>query len=264
MDSPGCRMFKFLGCEVLYREACYLAAKVDTRVDVEFLDKGLHDLDSDQMRDEIQTRIDAVDAEAGYEAILLGYARCNDGLVGLEARSLPLVIPKSHDCIALFFGSRQAYKEYFDKHPGTYYLTTGWMERDEFEPQSGQYVQSAYGHKAVMAKLGLAQSYDEMVAQYGKDNADYLLETVGNWTSHYDRILYLEMGTCDETPFVQQARRKAEQLDLEFHTTHGDISLLERMFRGQWNDDFLVVPCGHRIVARNDERILDCQPIEKG
>ena len=36
---------------------------------------------------ELQAAVDAVDPAAGYEAMLLGYARCNDGLVGLTART---------------------------------------------------------------------------------------------------------------------------------------------------------------------------------
>jgi hypothetical protein len=40
----------------------------------------------------IQAAVDAVDPAAGYEAILLGYARCNDGLVGTTARGLPRIL----------------------------------------------------------------------------------------------------------------------------------------------------------------------------
>ena len=97
---------KFIGCEIVYREACHLAAVAPGRVDVEFLRKGLHDLETADMAQRIQAAIDAVEAEGGYDAILLGYARCNDGLAGVTARSVPLVIPRAHDCITLFFGSR--------------------------------------------------------------------------------------------------------------------------------------------------------------
>ena len=46
--------------------------------------------------------------ESKYEAILLGYGLCSNGLVGLTARSIPLVIPV-HDCITLFLGSKEQY-----------------------------------------------------------------------------------------------------------------------------------------------------------
>ena len=103
------RKLKFIGCEIIYREACYLAATSAHRVDVQFLRKGLHDLETLTMRDLVQKAIDAVVETDGYEAILLGYARCNDGLVGVKARKIPLIIPRAHDCITFFFGSRAAY-----------------------------------------------------------------------------------------------------------------------------------------------------------
>src|SRR5208283_2681137 len=120
--SPPKRKLKFIGCEIIYREACWLAATSPALVDVEFLHKGLHDLETPDMVARVQAAIDVVDPYAGYEAVLLGYARCNDGLVGITARDVPLVVPRGHDCITFFFGSRAAYRSYFDANPGTYYL----------------------------------------------------------------------------------------------------------------------------------------------
>ena len=139
------RLFKFIGCEIVYREACYLAAVGPHRVDVEFLQKGLHDLETPDMVAKLQATIDAVSPEVGYDSILLGYGRCNDGLVGVQARDIRLVVPRAHDCITFFFGSRAAYREYFDNYPGTFYMTTGWSERNAFDESNGDQTQPAYG-----------------------------------------------------------------------------------------------------------------------
>ena len=40
----------------------------------------------------------------------------------------PLVVPRSHDCIALFLGSDAEYHEQFRHFPGTYYVSAGWVE----------------------------------------------------------------------------------------------------------------------------------------
>ena len=250
------RKFKFIGCEIIYREACYLAATGPHRVDVEFLRKGLHDLETTDMVGRIQAAIDAVDGADGYEAILLGYARCNDGLVNIQARSIPLVIPRAHDCITFFFGSRGAYQEYFDRHPGTYYMTTGWAERNVGEEG---YAQPAYGQTGVMGKLGLAQSYEQLVEKYGKDNADLIAETLGNWVQNYSRCLYLRMGLGDEQPQIDSARSNAEGSDWKFELRDGDWSLLRKLFGGVWDDDFVTVRPGQRIVARNDDSVLDVE-----
>ena len=254
-EQPG--RLKFIGCEILFREACYLAATSPHHVDLEFLRKGLHDLETGDMQTRIQNAIDAIGPDDRYDAILLGYARCNDGVVGLKAGSIPLVIPRAHDCITLFFGSRRAYREYFDENPGTYYMTTGWIERGDFDPSDKSFgQQTSLGQAGVLEKLGLGDSYEEMVEKYGKDNADYIVASMGNWRNVYSKVLYLKMGFCDETHFIAKAGERARQNNWELEVRDGDPSLLARMFNGQWDDDFLVVRPGRRIAPRNDEQIL--------
>jgi hypothetical protein len=258
------RKLKFIGCEIIYREACYLAATTPAQVDIEFLRKGLHDLETPDMVAKIQATIDSVDPSAGYEAILLGYARCNDGLVGISARTIPLVVPRAHDCITFFFGSTNAYRQYFDAHPGTYYLTTGWSERNfsvsPHDPAGlSDYSRPAYGRQGVMGKLGLTENYQEMVRKYGKENADFLSEILGDWMKNYDRFLYLRMDVCDEAAFIESARGDAAKRGWQIEVRKGSMSLLQKLFAGPWDEDFIVVPPGHRIVSRNDERILDSE-----
>jgi hypothetical protein len=250
---------KFIGCEIIYREACFLAATCPRQVDVEFLRKGLHDLETHDMKSHVQSVIDAVDTDRGYEAILLGYARCNDGLAGVQARDIPLVIPRAHDCITFFFGSREAYRDYFDSHPGTYYLTTGWSERNL--SREGGYDKPAYGKQGVMGKLGLTESYEEMVEKYGKENADFLAASVGDWYKNYNAYLYLTMGVLDESPFIEAGRADATTKGWTFEVRPGTMSLLTKLFNGPWDDDFVIVPPGGKIVVRNDEKVLD---FEKG
>ena len=249
------KRYKFIGCEVVYREACYLAATSPNHVDVQFLKKGLHDLHRGDMLSKLQATIDAIDPADRYEAILLGYARCNDGLAGLTARSIPLVIPRAHDCITFFFGSRRAYQRYFDEHSGTYYMTSGWFERNNFD--QNQYARPAYGKQGVMDKLGLAGSREELIAKYGEENAEFILQSMGDWTRNYNTFLYLQMGVCDEREMIEETRREAAKRQFAFELRHGEMTLLKKLFEGPWDDDFVVVPPGQHIVARNDEAILD-------
>jgi hypothetical protein len=246
---------KFIGCEIIYREACYLAAVSRSRVDLEFLRKGLHDLETRDMVSRVQSAIDGVDPTAGYEAILLGYARCSNGLVGIRARDIPLIIPRAHDCITFFFGSRQKYREYFDQHPGTYYMTTGWAERNVGE----DYSHPAYGQQGVMAKLGLTQSYEELVSKYGADNAAFIAETMGDWRKNYSKFLYLTMGPGDETPLIEETRQAAADRGWAFELRDGDWTLLKKLFDGPWDEDFVTVPPGRMIVARDDDQVLDVE-----
>jgi len=253
MPTNTSRKLKFIGCEILYREACLLTARSPHHVDVQFLRKALHSLETPEMVAAMQEAVDAVDTSAGYDAILLGYARCNDGVVGLTARQVPLIIPRAHDCITFFFGARGAYKKYFDRYPGTYYMTTGWAERD---PENDQY-QHDSPQLSGTRKTGLNQSYEQLVAKYGKENADFIAETLGHWIENYSKMLYVRMGVCDEEPFIADSRRRAEQHGWDFEIREGDWTLLEKLFFGKWDEDFVIVPPGRSIVARNDEWVLD-------
>ena len=126
---------KVISCDVLYRELCYAAARSEHQVDVQFLTKGLHDEGCRPMRLRLQAEIDKTDGPK-YDAIVLGYALCGNGTVGLTARHLPVVIPRAHDCITLLMGSKKAYEDYFDSHSGVYFRSTGWLERD-FDAAAG-------------------------------------------------------------------------------------------------------------------------------
>lgn len=243
--------YKFLGCEIIYREACKLAAVSPLRIDVEFQKKGLHDLKREEMQKRLQAAVDAVPESEGYKAILLGYARCNDGLVGLTPRTLPLIIPKAHDCITFFFGGRSAYQAYFDGHPGTFYHTTGWIERNNPDIP---------GSQGVMQQLGLDATYEEMVEKYGKENADFILATLGDGLQNYNGICYLQMGTTNEEPFIEVSKKQAEERNWTFDLRQGNWTLLEKLFFGKWDEDFLLVPPGHHIVARNDIEVLASNP----
>ncbi len=246
MCQPGDRV-KFIGCEIIHREACRIAAASPWVIDLEFERKGLHDLATADMQAKLREAVDRADADGRYKAILLGYARCNDGLAGLQARSIPLVIPKAHDCITFFFGSRAAYREYFDNHPGTYFHTTGWMERNDAEVP---------GQQGVMAQLGLSDSYEQLVAKYGEENAAFIHETLGDTTQNYSRICYLEMGVTDESEYIRRSRTEADEKGWQFDLCQGSLSLLQRLLAGPWDDDFLIVPPGRTIVPRNDDEVL--------
>jgi hypothetical protein len=110
--------------------------------------------------------------------------------------------------------------------------------------------------EGVMAKLGLADSYEVMVEKYGKENADYIIESLGGWKKCYDTCLFLEMGVCDEKPFQKMAEEFARDNQWTYKNCRGDMSLMQRLFAGNWNDDFLIVPPGRKIVARQDDDIM--------
>jgi len=240
--------YKLLSCEIFYREMCAAVSRSTRQVDVEFLPKGLHDMGSARMLERLQKAVDGADGRR-YSAVLLGYALCGNGLVGLTARDLPLVVARAHDCITLFLGSRDRYLRYFRENPGTYFKTTGWIERGEGLNQL--FSDSNPGSP------GLGYSYQQLVDKYGKDNADFLHAQLGNTIRHYSRMTFVEMGIEGEDRFELQTREEAERRGLLFEKISGDLSLIQRLLDGDWDDrDFLVVPPGCRIAPTYDDGVI--------
>jgi hypothetical protein len=238
---------KLLSCEILYREFCAAVSRSNNIVDVEFLTKGLHDIGSEGMLERLQAAVDRVGP--GYDAVLMGYGLCNNGLVGLTARKVRLVAPRAHDCITLFLGSKERYLDYFQSNPGVFYETTGWLERGE---SNGELSQLALGKK-----LGMAQTYEQLVERYGEDNAQFLWDELGSLTRHYNKITFIEMGVEPDFSFERRAREKAKARGWRFDKIQGDLGLFQRLVDGAWDDrEFLVVPPGFRISAHYNAGII--------
>ena len=238
--------FKLISCEIFFREMEFLLEQAPHQIDVEFMQKGLHDIPTGEMAKRLQAQVDSAQ---GYDAILLGYGLCNNGLDGIKARSIQLVLPRAHDCIALFFGSRQRYREYFDANPGTYFKTTGWIERDEVADELKQL--------SIPHQTGMDLSYEQLVEQYGEDNAGFLWEELCNTEKNYSQITFIEMGVEPDDSFEKIAEEEAASKQWKFEKEPGNLTLLRRLLNGDWNDDFLVIPPHHKIIARHDEQIVN-------
>ena len=117
-----------IGCGVLGPDIHNIAKKNNLTLEKKFLPGGLHDR-PDELRRRLQATIDEVEADQNCSRIIVGYGICGKGTINIKARSVPLVIPRVHDCIALFLGSDQAYRDQFTKAPGTFYISAGWLKK---------------------------------------------------------------------------------------------------------------------------------------
>ena len=242
------RRLMVLCCEVFARE-CYLrAAHSPLIVDVELLDKALHDTPLD-LRARLRERISQVDANQ-YGAIALVYGLCNHGLAGLSAPEVPLILPRAHDCITLYLGSRQRYDQEFEAEPGTFWYSADYLERSR--PRADGQPPTALG-----ATSRLHATYEELAAKYGEDNAKYLLEVMGSWTAHYRRAAFIETDWDARGEGKRQAHEQAAQHDWEFAAVPGDPTLIRRLLDGDWNEDeFVFVPPGMALVPTFDATIV--------
>ena len=240
---------KVIGCDVLARALYLYAAQSPHTIDIEMFRYGLHQHPND-LRARLQQAIDATRGQ-GYDAVLLAYALCGKSTHGLVAGDTQLVMPRAHDCITLFLGSRARYRQQFEQVPGTYWYVQDYLERDD-----GSGVGLAIG-----AETGAdaEATYASYVEKYGKDNAEYLMEIMGAWQSHYQRAGLIDLGIGDASLAEKRAQADAARRGWTFERLPGDLGLVRRLLYGEWDDDFLVVPPGQTISMTYDENVLCCQ-----
>ena len=238
---------KVIACEVLLREICLCAAHSENVISIEFLKRGLHD-NPDLLRSDVQRKIDETD-ESMYEGILLGYGLCSNGVVGIQARGIPLVVPRAHDCVTFFLGSKEKYREHFTDNPGTYYYTSGWLER------AGSKVE-----RKVQDGRGLGKKYQEYVRKYGEDNARYLMEFESSWVDNYSRAAFIDLEFVRFLNYREQVKKIAAQRGWKYEELSGDIKLIRKLIDGKWDEDeFLIVQPGEEITPSYDNLVLDCR-----
>jgi len=244
---------RLIACEVFARQVYYAAALSPHVVDIELVDKGLHTR-PEVLRAELQQRLERI-PESRYAAILLAYGLCSNSTVGLFCPHTRLVIPRAHDCITLYLGSRERYASEFQKNPGTYWYTADYIERGE--ESEGEWTPLGASEEALEA----SRLYQEYVEKYGRDNADYLMEVMGAWKRHYSRAAYIDIPEIPLPDYAPQVKELARRRGWCFERLEGSMSLIRDLIFGHWDEErFLIVPPGQRITPTYNGEIVSTEP----
>lgn len=225
---------KFIVCKTIQREAYLCAARSTNEVDVVLMPHGLH-CEPDKLRRAVQAEVDkTLDLQDRlYDGVLLGYALCSNGIVGIQARTVPVVVARGHDCITLLLGSKEHYQAYFDSHRGVYWYSAGWIE-SSLQPGQERYEKTLLTYRE----------------KYGEDNARYLMEMEQGWLREYAWATYVDWGFPNSEEYRRFTRRCAEWLKWNYDELPGDPSLLQKLVDGKWNEqEFLIVSPGRKIAA---------------
>jgi hypothetical protein len=247
--------YKLLSCNVFQRELSAAIAASPSVIDPEFLELGLHET-PEALRSRLQERIDAAElasalaaaspAGGAYDAILLGYGLCGNGLVGVAARRLPIVLPRAHDCCTVLLGSRSAFLERFSESLSASWSSAGYIERG-----------STYFRASELGRsVGYGLEMEELAAQYGEENAAYIWETMHPQAKE-TKLRFIEMPETSGLGYAEAMRAKAAEEGKEFLLIPGDSRLLRALLAGGWDEgEFLVVPPGKSVVGVYDHELV--------
>jgi len=210
-----------VACRSLRPELEQLRGENEDAVEIRYLPQQLH-RSPDRLGRAAAKLLERVDT--AIAEVVLAYGWCSGGIGGLLAPSQGLWIPRVHDCIALLLGSRQAYQEAFDRRPGTYYLTAGWLDEQK-DP------------------IGTLEH--DYVPRVGREDAEWALRTE---LEHYTHIVLIDTGVTPLSRLRPRAEDNARFLNKRYEEVAGSSSLLRRILFGpQDAADFVYVPPGQPV-----------------
>ncbi len=209
-----------IACEVFRDEFDAIAPPEVART---YLPQGLHRTPG-KMPAAVQEVVDGLPADVGL--VLLGYGLCSNGVVGVTARTAPVVMPLVHDCIALLLGSRERYEAEVQACAGTYYITPGWAK---------------YG------TTSLSCYKNEYLPKFGEEDARYIAHEL---LKNYKRVVLINHGVGDIELGRAHTEEFAAVFELESGEIPGSLDYLRRLVSGPWDAaDFLRLEPGSTIHA---------------
>lgn len=235
-----------LACSVFEREIALLTVGSTHVVETRFFEMGLHDR-PDHLRRTLQGAVDAVDSRDDIDAIVLAYGLCGLGTAGLRARRHRLVIPRGHDCITVFLGSKEHYSAQQSACPSCYYYTPGWNR--------GRRVPGPDKIEALRA---------ELLKRFDAEDVEYLIDVERSQWALHDTVTYIDLGTEDAESEAAYAKRCADWLGWRFERVKGNPALLHDLLHGRWeeSDRFQIIEPGHQLAHSADTNIMRVEPQE--
>lgn len=228
-----------LACNVFEGEIALHARGASHIAETRFFEIGLHDR-PDTLRAALQENLDAVDARTDIDAVVLAYGLCGRGTVGLRPMRHRLVIPRAHDCITVFMGSKEAYADHQHRCPTCYYYTPGWNRA-----------------RRVPGPEMLEIMRADLATRFDPEDVEYLVATHREQLAMHDTAAYLDLGTPDAQTEADYAHQCADWLGWKFEHLPGDPTLLLDLLWGRWdNGRFQIIDPGWQLGHSPEESIL--------
>lgn len=207
-----------LACSSLMDYVNAAQEKVGTDFPVLYMNRVYH-RDPKEMRRHILAQLDTL--PGGTDTVLIAMGFCGGSWADVEA-PCRIVMPKIDDCISLLLQSGDAPVSDLKK-PGHLYVREKDPRKESFHAIFDRLTQNINA---------------ETKTRYHED-----------WKRLYSNIDIMDTGLnrCREAAYRAVVQEDADWLDAELSYVSAGTHLLEKLFSGQWDGQFLVVEKGGHI-----------------
>ncbi|MEG0309712.1 MAG: DUF1638 domain-containing protein [Eubacterium sp.] len=205
-----------LACETIKDEVELIKEKWSIDIETIWMSNTLHTY-PEKLRDALQEEIDKLKE---VDELLFAYGNCGNGLVGLESDSATMIIPKYGDCIDIFLNKQKNLERI---RTNTYFLTRGWLD----------------------GKQGLEWEIKYNIERFGEKRAKRISEML---YKHYNYLMLIDTGAYNVKEFLPRVEKIAETLNMEPIVYQGDITPIEKLLNGQWDEDFCIIEPGRKTT----------------
>ena len=211
-----CRMKNIIiACNMIRDEVEKAMKETNCSYPIIWVDDTLHMYPS-KLKDQLEFELEELDRKAGavpYDNVLFAFGYCGNCFIGIDSGRSNLIIPRINDCTEMLLKGVVS----DSGRKGCYYLTRGWME----------------GEKAI------GKEYDFYIQRYGEKRAKRIMEVL---LANYKSLMLIDTGAYDFEEYRPQAMTLAERLGLGFETKTGSIHILRKLFSGDWDEEFCIIP----------------------
>lgn len=243
-------MYKIIACNIFKKEIENLMDRYEVDERVIFIEQGLHNTPP-KMKEKLQQVILELEEDREflkkYEGIVLLYGLCGNGTLGLQAKKIKLIIPRAHDCMTLFLGSKERYKNILDNNKGVYWYNHAWIDQTPMPSKK----------QMEISKRDYYEYYDE-------DNAEYLYELELQGLMQYRYCLLIKSPLVDNEQYRDFIINEVcHEFNWQYKEETGDNTLIENLVNGIFNDsEVLILSPREEIGLSLDSNILKSKTLQ--
>ncbi|MBO5995124.1 MAG: DUF1638 domain-containing protein [Firmicutes bacterium] len=198
--------------------------RLGTEIETIYLNRLYH-RDPNEMREHILDKLDKL--SEGTDTVLVAMGYCGGSWEGVAKNTCRIVLPRIDDCVSLVMQLTDEPKSDL-KEPKHFYV----REKDP----SRESIKGIFEHMAARQDLD-----PETTEMYHK-----------HWQDMYDEIDIIDtpINNARSQEYFDKVKVDADWLDAKLDYVMGGTHMIEKLIRGDWDDQFLVLEPGEPATKK--------------